>query len=446
MKDRFEDTYRSDGQVKRAIDKRTEVLTGKHGRLVLDTTSEFPTFQERAVALQAITADEAYTAAKNKIDKLQRQPSIKFHEKLVSAVKQCYIYGRSAIEIIWGTDEETGNPWPTALHVLNSKKLGKVECDPNTWEFLGVHYSDLMPDDDLLEANDLIYFTINDDHVTPHSMYYGLSMLEPVIDESETKRIIKQEDLKEAAKTLYAGVAFIRFLNEATSSSEMVNFANQITPGGWTVHKYDIETQVQKIADNLQQLLEICDFVNREELRDIGVPSFIGGYEQIANYANSQQVLLAFKEMEINTGRTWLSDIIEAQWLNRLFYPLINVPPEQQQDAEVKLNYEFEDITFETVLDKVNAIMPLFDRHLVSGEKVLKFVDMEDVVEEFKNLKEQQDMNNERRFQLKLEAMKMSNEKQSTFGEEAPDRQPYGPTTSVRAALYEKLAKKIDEL
>ena len=52
---------------------------------------------------------------------------------------------------------------------------------------------------------------------------------------------------------------------------------------------------------------------------------------------------------------------------------------------EVKLNYEFEDITFETTLDKVNTVLPLFDHHLISGEKVLKYVDMEDVVEEFQS-------------------------------------------------------------
>jgi hypothetical protein len=42
--------------------------------------------------------------------------------------------------------------------------------------------------------------------------------------------------------------------------------------------------------------------------------------------------------------------------------------------------------------------------------------------------------------------MKMSTEKQSNFAEEPPEKAPYGPTTTVRQALYEKLAKKIDEL
>ena len=101
----------------------------------------------------------------------------------------------SAIEIVKDTDD-----WPIALHVLNSKRLGKVEVDPNTWAFEGVHYADLPTNDDLLKAEDLIYFTINDDHVTPRSIHYGLSILEPVIDASETKRIIKQEDLKKVGQ------------------------------------------------------------------------------------------------------------------------------------------------------------------------------------------------------------------------------------------------------
>ena len=47
MKDRFEDTYRSDGNVKRAIDKKAEMLLGKHGKTVLDTTEEFNSYQEK---------------------------------------------------------------------------------------------------------------------------------------------------------------------------------------------------------------------------------------------------------------------------------------------------------------------------------------------------------------------------------------------------------------
>ena len=310
MKDRFEDTYRSDGNVKRAIDKRTEMLLGKHGKTVLDTTQEFTNYQDKKTALDGINTNQTYLDAKKEIDQLQSKKAIRFHDKLISATKQCLIYGRSAIEIVKDTDG-----YPTALHVLNSKRLGKVEVDPDSWEFQGVHYADMPSNADLLEAEDLIYFTINDDHVTPRSIHYGLSVLEPVIDSSETKRIIKQEDLKEAAKTLYAGVALIRFMNESITAAEMQNFANQLTPGGWSIHKYDIEVTIQKIADNLQQMVDICDFCNREELRDIGVPSFIGGYEQIANYANSQQVLLSYKEVEINTGRTWIKDIIQPQWL-----------------------------------------------------------------------------------------------------------------------------------
>ena len=451
LKDRFEDTYRSDGQVKRAIDKRVEFLLGKHGKTVLDTTEEFSAFQERKAALDAINTNERYINAKKQIDILQAKKAIRFHDKLISATKQCLIYGRSAIEIVRGADD-----WPVALHVLNSKRLGKVEVNPDTWEFLGVHYVDMPTNQDLLNAEDLIYFTINDDHVTPRTIHYGLSVLEPVIDTSETKRIIKQEDLKEAAKALYAGVAFIRFLNEAVTAAEMQTFANQITPGGWTTHKYDIEVKVEKIADNLQQLIEICDFCNREELRDIGVPSFIGGYEQIANYANSQQVLLAYKEAEINTGRTWLKDIIQPQWLNSLFYQLAGIDDSEDSPVqpEVKLNYEFEDLTFETTLDKVNTILPLLEHKLISGEKALKYVDMEDVVEEYQSLKMERDMNNERQFQLKMEALKTRNgfgpgeEQGPPFPNQNPQQQQ-GPTTSVRQAktdLYKKLANKIDSL
>ena len=109
MKDRFEDTYRSDGNVKRAIDKRTEMLLGKHGKTVLDTTEEFDSYLEKRKALDAINSNQTYIDAKKDIDRLQSKKAIRFHDKLISATKQCFIYGRAAIEIVRESGSNSGN-------------------------------------------------------------------------------------------------------------------------------------------------------------------------------------------------------------------------------------------------------------------------------------------------------------------------------------------------
>lgn len=421
--DRFEDCFRSDKLVQNGIIKRTELVIGQHGKIVLDTTDEYDVEEDRTAALEKINNNTQYQEARKQIQKLHLKPGIDFHNKLKAAVIQAKVYGRSAIELV-GTSSSTSTsistspssdntmtipPVPTpslltaslpeSLHVLNSKRLGQVEIDPNTWEFLGCRYLDLDKGpsgmDDLLPAENLIYFANKDFHVSPGSLYYGLSELEGIIDGSDSKRIAKQEDIKEIMKSNWAPFLILKFLNPNISVAQMQEIVNGLQPGLPFAHKQEVETSAIDITGDLKKLTECVDFLNRESLRELGVPAFLGGYEQIANYANSQQVLLSYREIELEADRTWIKDIIQPQWLNRLFYQQLGLDPEDDVIPEVKLSYEFEDVSFETTLDKTNSSLLLFDRGLISGEKVLKISGYEDEIEEYKLRKEEEERRKE---------------------------------------------------
>lgn len=461
MKERFEDSYRSDGVVKRSIDTRVLAIVGKTGKTVLDTTLEFSeTAQgqaEKKTMIENIQNNSLYSDAKNKIDRLNQQLAIDFHTKISSAVKQCLVYGRSAIEIVRDTNNE-----PIALHVLNSMKLGKVIVDQNTWMMTGVEYLELPTEDNVLKTEDIIYMAINDDCISPGSNYYGLSMLEPVIDGSETKRILKQEDLKEAAKTSWQGIGLVRFLNENTTSAEIENFMSSIKPGTWTGYKHEVEVKVETLKAEFAQMTAVIDFLNQEALRDLGIPEVLGGYGQSgANYANSQQIVAAFKSLDIDNVRVWLKNIIQQQWLSKIFYPLINQPnpntvdfdPQVDQYPEVKLEYEFEDLNLETFVDKVNANLPLYEKGLISGESVLEAIGKDSEVESYALRDEEKKIEKEREFQLKMKEIETR---------QMPPRQSINPNLNnnmdmdnMKTAstankemrgLYSLLRKKINEL
>lgn len=389
--DRFEDCFRSDKLVQNGIVKRVELIIGQHGKIVMDTTEEFDNPDDRVAALEKVNNNTKYQDAKKAIQQLHAKPAINFHTNLKAVVIQSKVYGRAAIEMVGSSD---ANGLPEAIHVLNSKRFGQVEIEPQTWEFLGVRYLDLQKGptgmDDLLPADSLIYFANRDYHVSPGSLFYGLSELEGVIDGSDSKRIAKQEDIKEIMKSNWAPFLIMKFINPNISVTQMQEVVNGIAPGLPFAHKQDIATEIVNLQGDLKNITEAVDFLNRESLRELGVPAFIAGYEQIANYANSQQVLLAYKEIELEADRTWIKDVIQMQWLNKLFYQLLGINPEVDS-PEVKLSYEFEDVSFETELDKINAALLLFDRQLIPGEKVLKIAGMEDMIEEYKLLKEQKD-------------------------------------------------------
>lgn len=473
--DRFEDTFRSDGVAQRAIMKKTQLAMGQHGKIVLDTTEEFENEDERKVAIQAVQNNAKYQAARKTMQKLHIKPEINFHSNITSALIQCMIYGRSALEIILEDGEteqltnqnsnyeystaETGpgpaatpqtpiiepaSMLPVALHLCNSKRLGRVEIQtkPNTWKFLGVHYLDMntaMPGlNDLLYADQIIYFANKDYHVSPGALYYGLSDLEPVVDGSETKRIFKQEDLKEIAKSNWAPLLLLKFANPNISTEQMQEVINNISPGLPYGTRQDIEEQVVQMTGELQKIPDVIDFLNMETIRDIGIPTFLVGYEQIANYANSQQITLALKEIELNWLREWIGDIIEKQWLDRFFYQLLGLT--EDDEPEVKLKYEFSDVSFETTLDKINGALPLFDRHLYSGEKVLKIADAEDEIEEYK-LREQE-IEREKKMRLDMELKRTDAEEQ--YAKHAVSTTPRMRTARLDA--YEAIAKAAEDL
>jgi hypothetical protein len=324
-----------------------------------------------------------------------------------------------------GSDDQQ---MPTGLHILNSKRLAQPDIHPQTWKFMGVHYLDLEKGvtgtEDILAAEDIVYFTNKDYHVSPGSLYYGLSELEGIVDGSDSKRIAKQEDIKEIMKSNWAPFLILKFVNPNITTAQMQQVVDGISPGIPFGHKQDIETTKIDLQSDLQKITEAVDFLNRESLRELGVPAFVGGYEQIANYANSQQILLAYKEIELEADRTWVKDIVQPQWLNRLFYRLLDIDIEAGDEPDVKLSYEFEDVSFETTLDKVSGALLLFDRQLISGEKVLKIAGFEDQIEEYKLMEQERE---QRRLLMQQQLQGLNPDPNQPFQPGQQQQQPGQP-------------------
>lgn len=415
--DRFEDCIRSDGTVRLGVSKKWNFILGAHIAASLDVNKEFQNDDERANALNAVMSYEPYIKARDKANEILRRTN--FRKVIHSAGVQASTYGRSCIEKV--KDKSTNRL--VRLNILNSKLLGDVEVDPNTWEFLGVHYRDLPKNEDLLEKENIIYITRNDHHISPGSMYYGLSDLEPVIDGSETKRIIKQEDLKEIARALWAGFGWLLFKDPNISHTQMEAIVNTMKAGGWFATDQNVELKVQEIAQNAPMLLDIINEMNLETARDLAIPSPLVGYENKQNYSNLVQTLISWKESDLDAERRWLTALIEEQLLDEIFRnelqiqgielpeqfglddeegtlmvqkPMI-VPNEQplnplqpndmmmnqtQFIPPAKLSIDIEDPNFETAEKRVANALQLFSQDLISARKVLQEAEMEDQIEE----------------------------------------------------------------
>jgi hypothetical protein len=414
--DRFEDCFRSDGAVRNGVSKKWNFILGARTSVSLDVAKEFQNDEDRANAMNQVLQYEPYKIAMDCANEVLRKCN--FRKVLHAAGIQASVYGRACIEKVRNPADDNRI---VRLNVLNSKLLGDVEVNPDTWEFLGVHYRDLPKNDDLLEASEIIYITRNDYHISSGSQYYGLSDLEPIVDGSETKRIIKQEDLKEIARSLWAGFGWMLFKDPNITHEQMSEIVNKMKAGAWTATDQSVELQVQEIAQNAPMLLEIINEMNLETARDLSVPSPLLGYENKQNYSNLVQTLISWKESDLDAERRWLSDLIEAQLLNEIFKQELDAQGVQIPDAKVyggenlvtqqltqvpneqplnpyqpqgllmpqtqiippaKLTIDITDPNFEPFKEKLESTLMLYDKNLVSARKVLEIVDMEDQIEE----------------------------------------------------------------
>ena len=413
--DRFEDAFRSDGTVRLGVCKKWNFILGARTSVSLDVDREYQRDEDRAAAIQQIVTYEPYKRAMDEANELLRRVS--FRKIMHAAGIQASVYGRSCVEKV---RDPANHNRIARLNVLNSKLLGDIEVDPDTWEFLGVHYRDLPKHDDLLEARDIVYVPRNDFHISSGSMYYGLSDLEPVIDGSETKRIIKQEDLKEIAKALWAGFGWMQFKDPNVSTEQMQEIVENMKAGAWTATDQSVELTVQEIAQNAPMLLEIINEMNMETARDLSVPTPLVGYENQQNYSNLVQTLIAWKESDLDAERRWLKALIEEQLLNEIFknelalqgiqlpdnleatenimvqspkmvpndQPLNSLQPnglmynETQFIPPAKLSLDITDPNFTTPEKRIANALLLFKEDLISARKVLEESEMEDQIEE----------------------------------------------------------------
>jgi len=409
--DRFEDTFRSDGAVRNGVTKKWNFILGAHSSVSLDVNREFQDDDERANAFSQVITYPPYRKAMDIANEVLRRTN--FRKVIHAAGIQASIYGRACIEKV----RNKADGKIVRLNVLNSKLLGDIEVNPDTWEFIGVHYRDLPKQHDILEAQDIIYITRNDYHVSAGSMYYGLSDLEPIVDGSETKRIIKQEDLKEIARALWAGFGWMMFKDPNITQEQMQEIVDKMKSGAWTATDHTVELKVQEIAQNAPMLLEIINEMNLETARDLAIPSPLVGYENKQNYSNLVQTLIAWKESDLDAERRWLKDMIEHQFLNEIFKDAlkqqgINCPPDgedliDEKPSQIpndqplnplqpnglninitqiippaKLTIDIEDPDFTPYKEKMEMDIMLFDKRLISPRKILERAGMEDQIEE----------------------------------------------------------------
>lgn len=381
QKQMFEDAFNADHTVKQAILRKAQFTLGRHTKLNLEVSQESLEPDEK----EKLINDPIWLEHLEHIKEIDR--SIKMHHNLKAMLIQSAVFGRSAVQIITGKrkfhDGLEANNVPIQLKILTSRFLGKVFVDTDTWKMTGVIYvmynKTGNPIDNTLLPEEMIYFTRDDYHITPLTLYYGRSSIESIAHISEMNRRMDEVDFKEIVTQHWAGFldVFINTRNQSIAKA----IANNMDPGKVAFHNQDVKITPIEVPKDLAGLIALRDNNDHAILRGINVPSIIMNFENITNRATADDVLIAWQLSTLRDEQEWLRDTMQDQYYDPLLSQLSGIPIEE---LPVHVTMEFETITLDKWADRTDPIMKLWYGGMITVEKVLTLLEMEDVIEDLR--------------------------------------------------------------
>ena len=380
--DRCEESFRTDGTLKRGVLKKWDFILGADMKVILELCKDYESKEEKRKMLKSIYKFLPYKIALNEARYIISE--IDFKSNLYDAGVQSSVYNRAAVEKIRSLDGtiiglnvlETrflGNPIYLPINSITKTPIDQNRLDiTNTsqetnpiienqinygdkqrrvrsrhiyWKLFGIEYNDPEsilnsnnPENiEIIQMKDLLYITRDNLSVSPGTKGFGLSEIEPSLDGSETKRIMKTYDFKEIARSSYSSFGVIKALNSNITKDELQYLVDSMKVNGWCATAHQIEVDTFSLTSDARIMIEILDAMNRETGRDIDVPSPLLGYEHVQNYASLQQTLQSWKESVLDADRRRIKELIEKQLLEEMLETSL-----KRQGYCIKLNERFE--------------------------------------------------------------------------------------------------------
>lgn len=237
---------------------------------------------------------------------------VKLRESVQSICDNLFGYGRAVLVKLFNEDK-----LPVRLVPISSHQLGKVYLDGKTFEFIGVEYKELEKKNILL-ASDIIHFELNDNNVTPNSMYYGTSNVFPVLSMAETNLINRERNFPEIIRKRWAATLLIKTSTRSTARNQQIVDEVSNRAGGSVVIPDLVDAQNIQVDTELTSLINYMVEADKKILRDMELPMSAGGFlSSEITRAMAQAELHVWAESTLEDLREMMTDILVKQW----YYP-----------------------------------------------------------------------------------------------------------------------------
>jgi len=331
--------YRRCSLVRRSINILASWTTKKGFQTVLEPIEAGMKDEEKKTFLEK----PEYVDLKNEIDRINKAVNLDWIIRVAEIKRK--VYGKCGFEIVLDNDEK-----PRRLIPLKSTELHpKLDED---WELEKFEYP---TQDRAGYAPEQILYFVNEQI---EGDMLGLSAIEPVLDSIQTRQKIIREDLKEAASTLWAGVAIAQVdtsgLTDAEADAAVQSVVDTYKPGKILATNLKTKFEVVDIKPDLEKLVKVLADCNDEIIGNFEVPRFLLNRLAEINRATAFAQLKAFAEGPVDDIQRYFKREIERQWYDPLTRLILKTGEKEEPPVTVK--HVWSPLTTEDIIEWINTV------------------------------------------------------------------------------------------
>ena len=383
------DSYHNNGTIRTMVNKRVDyILSNRIGSII--EKNDIIDIENSAKLEQAF--DEIMTAQethdfRNRIEFVNK--NCQLHDKLTQLCINNFVFGRA----LGGIDRQKNDDFPffgepVHLKVLNTLRIKKVIINETSGEFEGYHYDFGLPEKNNvpIPAIKLLPMWYNDANIYDNTPYQGMSAIWPILGIAQSNGFISDEDIPEACKTNWAPQDFL-FVGDKTEDA-IKKLPAKAQNGSRIYHnqeklrvdKSDMRPDVMKLSETRMANMKVMCI-------DFGFPMFLL-FEDTANFATAQEVMQAYRAGVLERDRTWLRGILEKYWFDPMLADHLRIKDlTKLNKALIKVKAAFEEISFETRKDIIDADVQLVNLGVLTPLDLAKDIDARpEIIERLENM------------------------------------------------------------
>ena len=276
---------------------------------------------------------------------------------------------------------------------LDPIRMGKIYYYEDNNELAGVEYLDYEQGRNIVLAEDMIYFSGEnmDTAILPRIKYQGFSIIESMIDISETNILNNQTNIKEINRSLWAAFLVLKFLTKEPDNID--DFIANYEAGKPIATNADLDTQVTTVGHDLDKLLEQRNNSDMKINRDGQVPDFLAGFPNVNNFATASIEYNAWINSIVRDKRTMLRNVIEPQWIDPLIMELKGLKSREELiDLDFKVKLDFENINIiDPISVNTNPIIQLRNQGFIDEETGLELLGLKYLIPKLQKIREERE-------------------------------------------------------